>query len=172
MVITNTRKTPGTTICPNRDGLHFACHYPASSKPGMGAKPNFSSIGNLFSLTGQYYGSANDDEQDLYLFEIPEYVTYGTTEPRDTAFTENAFGNTGVVLCKYGNVYWIRGSSLTVAEGDTLVCAASGLFAKTNSAYNTTPLSMHTFKATRAFTSATWVEAEYRGRQMIFTATA
>lgn len=135
---------------------------------GLLTEPDIGSIGNGVKALTANFGDSNTVEGDVYQIEVPP-VHPQSNAPNNitTAFSTND----SVVLKKHviGKSYWLKGSSVTAVKGAKLIPAGSGLV-KAMLAHTATPLPIHTWVCDKAVSSATWIQATYKGIVSSFTA--
>jgi len=165
----NTSFEPGESV--DVSGLTPVFNGRAAStsvKPGLLLKPSTGTYSNGFDVADAAYGDSNTSEGFIYQCDIPAIHKRSTTAwDKTTAF--QAGDAIPVIKHEEGHTYWLKGSSLTVTEGDKIITAANGLVEK-QTAHTSTPLPHHTWIAFKSYTSATWIKATYIGITSMFTA--
>jgi len=160
---------PGTTIDLSGTPGEPGTAHSTSVKPGLLVSPSRGTYYNGFEVTGAAYGDSNTNEAFIYQVEIPGIHPQNQTVPYDKTSAYAAGDPITVKRHKLGNVYWLKGSSLTVTDGDKLITTTAGLVIA-QTAHTATPLPHCTWAPVKSFTSATWVKAMYLGITSMFTA--
>lgn len=162
-----TATQPGTSMAVNFNAKTRDITPGAAMEAGLLVTPSTGTYGNGVALTGASHGSDNDAEAGIEQVEIMgEHPRSNIPYDKTTDF--EAGDHAIAIRHEKGKEYWLKGSSLTAALDQKLICAANGLIgvAGDNSA---TPLSMHSYRCTRAVSSGTWTKGVYLGETMVFT---
>jgi len=163
-----TASGPGSTVdvgaeSPQEDATAVA----VTNKPGLLCHPSIGIYGNGMDITGAAYGSSNDDEALISQFTIEGiHPQSNTAYDKTTAYAvaDPVSRKTHIV----NKTYWLKGSAITAAIGDKLVCIAGGLVAPETD-HSATPLNHHMWSCARAVSAATWVQGTYLGNVTSFT---
>jgi len=112
---------------------------------------------------GVLYGSSFEDDATIYVVEIPaSHPTFPKAYDKSTYFAYGA-DVFSIHRISIGDRIWLKGSSLSLNETDTVCTAAGGTVAQyastTFDTYNA-----HTFRIIGVWATATWVIGEYIGR--------
>lgn len=160
-----------TSVCVNHTGkkrvatVHTAV---TTLTAGMHVQRNTATYGN-----GVQLGAVDTDDNTaidkiVEIMEVPAINETNTTPWSKTAASVPATP-IEVVECEEGKEYILKGNNLTIAEGQLIIRAASGLFAGVNVAHNATPLVKAAFRCTRACSASTYVRAKYLGLRTVYT---
>ena len=154
-----------TSVCPNGNGkkrtvtIHTGV---VTAYPGMHMKPSTATYGNGVDI-GDVTAAANTAVQNIIeLLEVPMYKV-GSQTAWDISTASVAAESRETVEAEIGKEYILRGSNLTIAAGQLIIRAASGLWAGVNVAHNTTILHGPAFQCTVACTTSTYVRGKFVG---------
>ena len=135
--------------------------------PGMHTKPSIGTYGNGIDL-----GDVDGNDNAAEVMEILEVQDINDTNNEAWAAAPASVpgGSVEVVEAEEPKEYMLKGTALTIAKGQKIIRAASGLFAGVNVAHNATPLPKLVFECTRACTATDYVRAKYLGLRTVYTA--
>jgi len=136
--------------------------------PGMHTKPSTGTYGNGIDL-----GDVDANDNVAEVMEILEVAAINATNNDAWALAPASVpaDSVEVVECEpIEKEYMLRGSNLTIAKGQKVIRAASGLFAGVNVAHNATPLPKLVFECIRACTNSTYVRCKFLGLTSVYTA--
>jgi hypothetical protein len=115
------------------------------------------------TVCGAMYGSSFEDEATIYVVEIPaSHPSFPSAYDKSTAFTAQT-DTFSIHRISLGDRIWLKGSSLSLNETDTVCTAADGTVIQYASA-TIDKWNVHTFRIIGTWATATWVIGEYVGR--------
>jgi len=115
------------------------------------------------TVLGALYGESFEDQATIYIVEIPaSHPSFPKAYDKSTAFTAQT-DVFSIHRISIGDRMWLKGSSLSLDETDTVCSAADGTVVQ----YASTTIdkwNIHTWRIIGVWSTATWVIGEYVGR--------
>ena len=118
---------------------------------------------NHVSAMGAKQGKDHLDKSPLLIEIDPAHMSLPDNYDKTTAYPDNS--KMRALELFVGMDVWVKGSSLTAAQDESLVCAANGLVTNVGTAVGETiDATAYGFRALSPLTSGTWIPVRYLGR--------